>query len=333
MGWETSPTNFLNAIGYGNNETGFWRWFWTDMANNLKDCPNAIFEAWNEPGWDGTDTEAIPSGYMTYLQTMYTAIRGTGATNLIFEQWHMGWVPNGWGADLSWVSDINKALNNPTNVVYTTHFYYHAPSDNTGYWAKDYATLKTQVQTAISSMGITAPLVINEEGSCLSASSSKQNDYTWWPNLVLAQRDLGVGAGAYYWLSDSGLGGVYSGETLLSSGYSPNTMGASYISAYNGSPSATVSATPTPTPIASTIPTPTPTATPTPTPTPAPTATPTPSPTPTATPTPAPTATPTPTPTATPKPTASPTATPTPTPTVYNYIYYTGHSKGLIITL
>ena len=30
-----------------------------------------------------------------------------------------------------------------------------------------------------------------------------QNDYTWWSNLVLAQRDLGVGAVAYYWLSTS----------------------------------------------------------------------------------------------------------------------------------
>ena len=96
-------------------------------------------------------------------------------------------------------------------------------------------------------MGVSAPLVINEEGSCLSSSSNKQNDYTWWQNLVLAQRDLNVGAVAYYWLSDSGLGGVYSGETMLSNGYSPNAMGTSFINAYNGSPTATVAPTPVPT--------------------------------------------------------------------------------------
>ncbi len=45
---------FLQDAGYGNNEQGFWNWFWTDMANNLKDYPNAIFEAWNEPMWAAT---------------------------------------------------------------------------------------------------------------------------------------------------------------------------------------------------------------------------------------------------------------------------------------
>jgi hypothetical protein len=312
MGWDTPATNFLKAAGYGNNEQAFWTWFWTDMANNLKNYPNAIFEAWNEPGWNGGDTEPIPSGYMTYLQTMYSAIRGTGATNLIFMQWRMGWQPNGYGNTLGWASDINNAIH-PTNVAYTTHFYYYAPADLSSYWAKDYNTLKSQVQTAVNSMGVSAPLVINEEGSCTTSSPNKQNDYTWWQNLILAQRDLGVGACAYYWLSDSGLGGVYSGETLLTSGYSPNTMGQSYINAYNGVPPSPT-ATPTPTPIPS--PTPQPTASPTPAP--APTTSPTPTPSPTATPTPAPTATPTPTPTpaptGTPSPTPRPTTTPTPTP-------------------
>ena len=244
--WDTPAKNFLSAAGYGSNEQGFWQWFWTDMANNLKDCPNAIFEAWNEPGYNGGDTEPIPSGYMSYLQTMYTAIRSTGATNLIFMQWRMGWNPNGYGSTLGWASDINNAFH-PTNIVYTTHFYYYAPTDLSSYWAKDYATLKTQIQSAINGMGVSAPLVINEEGSCLSSSSNKQNDYTWWQNLVLAQRDLNVGAVAYYWLSDSGLGGVYSGETMLSNGYSPNAMGTSFINAYNGSPTATVAPTPVPT--------------------------------------------------------------------------------------
>jgi hypothetical protein len=159
----------------------------------------------------------------------------------------MGWQPNGYGATLGWAGTINNVIH-PTNVVYTTHFYYYAPSDLSSYWAKDYATLKTQVQTGINGMGVSAPLVINEEGSCLSSSPNKQNDYTWWQNLLLAQRDLGVGAGAYYWVSDSGLGGVYSGESLLTSGYSPNTMGVSFINAYSGSPTPTATPAPSPAP-------------------------------------------------------------------------------------
>ncbi|HEY9753771.1 MAG TPA: hypothetical protein V6C97_01275, partial [Oculatellaceae cyanobacterium] len=81
-------------------------------------------------------------------------------------------------------------------------------------------------------MGITAPLVVNEEGSCLSRSSNRARDVTWWTNLLAAQRDLNIGAGAYYWLSDGGLGPVYSGETMLNGGYSPNDMGQAYINAY-----------------------------------------------------------------------------------------------------
>ena len=219
------------------------------MANTFKDYPNVIFDAWNEPNV-GSDVDMIPSGFMTYLQTMYTAIRSTGATNLIMMQWHMGWFPNGYGNNLSWVKQIDDTIH-PTNVVYTTHFYYYAPTDLTSYWATDYAGLKAQLQTGIDSMGIVAPLVINEEGSCLSYSSNRARDVTWWTNLLQAQRDLNIGAGAYYWLSDAGLGPVYAGETMLSSGYSPNDMGQAYINAYkagfNSDRNAnTPTATPTP---------------------------------------------------------------------------------------
>lgn len=256
--WDSAATKFLSDAGYSGNEAGFWSWFWSDMATTLKDYPNAIFEAWNEPGM-GSDVDAIPQGYMTYLQTMYSSIRGTGSSNIIMMQWHVGWFPNGYGNNLSWAKQIDNTIH-PTNLIYTTHFYYYSPSDLSSYWALDYATLKSQIQTGISSMGITAPLVINEEGSCLSSSPNKQKDLTWWTNLVLAQRDLNVGAGAYYWLSDSGLGGVFSGETMLSGGYQPNTMGQAYIAAYqttSTNPPVTPSPTATPKPTATQTPTPT----------------------------------------------------------------------------
>ncbi len=308
MGWDEPAQRFLNDAGYGNNEQGFWNWFWTDMANNLKDYPNAIFDAWNEPNV-GSDADMIPDGYMTYLQTMYNAVRSTGATNLIMMQWHMGWFPNGYGNNLSWAAQIDNAIH-PTNIVYTTHFYYYAPTDLTSYWATDYATLKAQLQTGIDSMGINAPLVVNEEGSCLASSPDRQRDLTWWTNVLLAQRDLGIGAGAYYWLSDSGLGGVYAGESMLSSGYTPNAMGQAYIDAYQA-PTVTVPTTPATTPEPTVTPSPTPTATPAPTPEPTVTPTPEPTYTPPVIPTPPTPAAPTPTP----EPTTTPTATPSTEPT------------------
>jgi hypothetical protein len=303
-GWDEPATRFLSDAGYANNEQGFWSWFWTDMANTLKDYPNAIFDAWNEPNM-GSDVDMIPAGYMTYLQTMYNAIRSTGATNLIMMQWHMGWFPNGYGNSLSWCKQISDAIPGASNIVYTTHLYYYAPTDLTSYWATDYAGLKAQLQTGIDSMGITAPLVVNEEGSCLQYSSNRARDVTWWTNLLAAQRDLNIGAGAYYWISDSGLGPVYAGESMLSTGYNPNDMGQAYINAYK--------------PTSVQIEQPTSTATPAPA-TPAPTVTPATS-DPTTVATPEPTVTPTqnPLPTivapSTPEPTTAPAPTATPEPT------------------
>jgi len=238
-GWDEPAQRFLTDAGYSNGkELEFWHWFWTDMANTYKNYPNVIFEAWNEPNL-GADNDAIPQGYLQYLKTMYSAIRTTGATNLIMLQWHMGWHPNTWGNDLSWTNQITTAIPQATNLVFTTHLYYYAPTDLTAYWKTDYDGLKTQLTTAIKTMGVNAPLVINEQGSCLTKSNNKQNDYTWWQNLLKAQYDLNIGAGAYYWLSDTGLGNIYSGETMLTNHYTPNTMGQTYINTYNTKPTTT----------------------------------------------------------------------------------------------
>jgi len=243
MDWEAEPKAFLNDIGYGNNEMAFWNWFWSDVAVTLQDHPNVIYEAWNEPGWLGGDLEPIPAGYMTYLQTMYNSIRNVNSQAIIEYQWHMGWVPNGWNADLSWCAEIQNSFN-PSNIIYTTHYYYVAGwgTDNSQKthgswgWATDYDTLKTQVLSSYNSMGVNAPLVINEEGSCLVASDvlglSRQDSYTWFTNLLRVQSDLGIGNGAYYWIGDK-LSSAYAGETLLTTGYTPNQMGSALITSYN----------------------------------------------------------------------------------------------------
>ncbi len=236
-GLDTAGQNFIASTGL--TEQDFWTQFWTAMANELKTYPNVIFEAWNEP-CDNTGGNTIPAAYLSYLTTMYNAVRNAGSTNLIMMQWQPGWEPNGWGSNLSWAAQINTALGgNPTNMVYTTHFYYYAPSNLASYWDDPSGfhgatSLTNCLQLLQTSMGVNAPLVINEEGSCLLSSSNPQNDYTWWNSLLQAQMADGIGAGAYYWLSASGLGGTYDGEELLTSGYTPNTMGQEYINAYTG---------------------------------------------------------------------------------------------------
>ena len=175
----------IATAGYGNNEQGFWNWFWTDMANNLKDYPNAIFEAWNEPGESAATSTQYPAGYMTYLTTMYNAIRATGSTNLIMMQWTWAGTPTAMATTKH--GQVRHQQRNPPNQhsIHNTLLLLRTNRPKLILGKRLRNTKNTSYKQAINSMGVTAPLVVNEEGSCLSSSPNKQNDYTWWQNLVL----------------------------------------------------------------------------------------------------------------------------------------------------
>jgi hypothetical protein len=267
--WDSAATAFLSSTGFAT-EQAFWTAFWTDMANSLKSYPNAVFEAWNEPQDQNTLPNTITSGYLSYLTTMYDAIRSAGSTNLIFMQYQGGWAPNGLGMNLSWASKITSAINNPTNLVFTTHIYYYSPSDLTPYWNQNgtdsssggipmtTAQIQSALQRLQQSMGVNAPLVFNEAGDCQSQSSNLNNDNAWWNSICVASNQLGIGICACFWLrtvEDGGLG-WYDEGLIGTNPYSPNTMGQEFINAYAGS---TSSSTTTPTPTATPTPTPTPT--------------------------------------------------------------------------
>jgi len=277
-GWDSTGQSFIANTGL--SEQQFWSQYWTVMANNLKGYSNVIFEAWNEPD---TGVNTVPSGYLSYLTTMYSAVREAGAANLILMQWRMGWFPNGWGQDLSWAKQITNAISNPTNLAFSTHLYRHAPSDLSSYWgATDYNAVKSELQSAFNSMGVTAPLIINEAGSCMGVvpSSDVQNELNWWDSVVHSASDLGIGFTAYYWMSDADLGPLYVGEALLSGSWqtdasspSPNAVGQIFLNYAPKTPPPTPTTTQSPTPALTPAQTPTssPTLDPIPTPTPVPT--------------------------------------------------------------
>ena len=99
-------------------------------------------------------------------------------------------------------------------------------------------------------MGITAPLIVQRRRLMpRHHQATHKTTLHGGTLLVQAQAKLGIGYGAYYWLSDSGLGGSYVGESFLSSGYTPNTMGQDYINIYTApTTTPTPTSTPTPTP-------------------------------------------------------------------------------------
>ncbi len=218
-GWDSTCQSFLKSTHL--SESSFWQQFWKLMASNLRGYSNVIFEAWNEPEHYGNDP--ITPSYLNYLKTMYNAVRGAGASNLIFMQWNTGHVPT-WN-DLSWCAQIKNAIPRATNLAFTTHVYRHAPYFNTQ-WGTTYSVVLSQMQTAVKSMGVTAPLVINEAGSCMSyvAPDDVQNELGWWDAINHAAYTLKTGLTAYYWMSDTDLGPVYSGEALLSGPGQPEQL-------------------------------------------------------------------------------------------------------------
>ena len=239
--WDTNQTAFITSTGL--TEPQFWSAFWGNFSSSLNNYPNAIFEAWNEPADQNINPNNITAGYLSYLTTMYSAIRSTGSTNLIFMQYQVGWEPNGWGMNLSWASQIATAIGNPTNLVFTTHIYYYSPSDLTQYWDSNgldsdaggipyteaqLATIFTNLQ---SSMGVSAPLMFNEAGDCSYYATNITNDYVWWNNFCQASNADDIGVGAYYFArnnSAGGIGGVNLG-LISTPPYTPSIFGQEFI--------------------------------------------------------------------------------------------------------
>ena len=232
-GFDTPGTNFINSTNM--TESAFWTTFWKAIATDLGSYNNVIFEAWNEPAVTGNWGEPVNVNYQTYLKLMYNAVRSV-SSNLILMQWEMGDTPGDNGG-LSWAKTINTAVGgNPTNLAFTTHCYRYAPTNLSSYWKG--VNVTTWLQQQIATMGVTAPLVINEAGSCLAyvPSSDLTNEYAWWTALNVACNSNGVGLTAYYWLSDADLGPVYAGETVATgpwpinaSGPPPNQIGQIFI--------------------------------------------------------------------------------------------------------
>lgn len=217
--WDTTQQAFITSTGYAT-EGAFWTAFWSAMATSLRAYPNAIFEAWNEPADQDTSPNTVTPGYLSYLTTMYDAIRSTGSTNLIFMQYQVGWEPNGWGMNIAWAGQITAAIGSPTNLAFTTHIYYYSPADLTNYWDSNgldsdaggipdtAAQLQTIFTNLKSSMGVSAPLVFNEAGDCSYYATDITNDYTWWNNFCQAAYADDIGVGAYYFDRNNSAGGV-----------------------------------------------------------------------------------------------------------------------------
>lgn len=95
---------------------------WVDIATELKDYPNVLFELWNE-------VTQNQDAWFNGVQQTISAIRNV-TDHIILVQWNWDVWANlytGSTSDLSWVADPRI---HGTNIIYSTHMY----SDSRGFW-------------------------------------------------------------------------------------------------------------------------------------------------------------------------------------------------------
>lgn len=196
---------FDQGNGYINTQEDFVN-LWVDVAQELKNYPNVIFELWNEPVGNTT----MRDSWMDTTQQCITAIREVGATNIILAQWayaigvDFGWTPS--KSTLDWVT--NYPLVDPLgNIAYSTHIYrtdfYNSQNGfSLVYNLSDVSWALNLTQ--VYSVAQQHPLIIGEIGASNWWSKNSTEfayEMAWFNNTLSLLNQNGVGYCAFWWWS------------------------------------------------------------------------------------------------------------------------------------
>jgi hypothetical protein len=131
--------------------------FWTEVATKYKGNGHVFFELYNEPhdiSWNvwlrGGSTTSGDAGTCAYsftavgMQTLYDAVRATGANNLVF----IG--GDDWAYDLSGVPGNRVA---GFNIVYVSHVYHHDTGHDMSDWPEDWGFLTSTDPVMLTELG------------------------------------------------------------------------------------------------------------------------------------------------------------------------------------
>lgn len=184
--------------------------FWIDVATELKDYPNVIFEINNEPHGDDTAKER----YFSVSQTIINELRARGIDHPIIIQWGYGVWANldySGGAFMDWVEE-HPLADSAGNLVYSTHIYRNGgfchrsstvPSDQRDRWQYDEMMLclnRTLVNHVANTLN--KPLVIGEIGAnywLYSNTTRFEWELAYLNNTLFIFNDWGVGYIGWVW--------------------------------------------------------------------------------------------------------------------------------------
>lgn len=233
------------------DEITAWKKIWTSIVQRLGKYDNLMWELYNEP-YPMTGDATTKQRYYNYMIEMYKTIRELGNNNIILIQWGEGTVPG--GDELSWITEFHNQLRTaigkePTNIVYTTHCYRHAPAPLLA-WATTYAGVKAQLESPTfvnitRTNGIDAPLYFDETGVMLGTGLTEQQrleDLNWFSALLQASYELEVGINPEWWQPYGWQGTLWAEALLDQSNYwdansespTPTITGQIYIDSYVG---------------------------------------------------------------------------------------------------
>lgn len=194
--------------------------FWTSVANELKNYPNAIFTLYDEPQGDLVT-------WFNAAEQAITAIRNTGADNLIV-------VHYGYCGSCLWMEQWINEERPLHNIVFSNHIYrFHGTFDYNPSSPTDVNYIRTQLAdsngTHCAYKYITevynVPIWISAIGS--NRGWLDDSEYDYLKNTLAVLNEWGLGYASYQWFRQ---------DTSWTIGYrTPNRVGQALIDAIDAS--------------------------------------------------------------------------------------------------
>jgi hypothetical protein len=184
--------------------------YWASVANETKAYPNVLFELYNEPNADAAVTKGISvttarDDWFDATQKAITAIRNTGARNIVVVQWQYGAVPYiGSGTvagDLSWIWAYT--LDDPLgNILYSTHLYRDSLNPNwySGYNYTNALNGMKNIKADYVVQTLNKSLIIGEIGADMQFQGQElQHELDWATNMLNISNLWGISYSVWDW--------------------------------------------------------------------------------------------------------------------------------------
>jgi len=167
--------------------------FWVNVTLTLRDCPNVIYDLWNEPHGNSTLEDSWIGSPTTLGIAEQTAIAIRHLTDQpIIIQWDYGDYKGGDG--LNWI--LHVAFNESSNWAVTTHLYRDGTDTN---WNSDYATLLSEYNNH-KFFNQTVPFLIPEIGLD-GAAGNLTAEQTWFQNSLQIFNTYNISYLAWTWIN------------------------------------------------------------------------------------------------------------------------------------